>query len=176
MKDKGRKATLWFHQATYSYRLDEPDYLMESLWIVHPGWGYIRGRDLWVAVEASPEEMERSGFVELSAEADGEVTRCPYCAMLISGIPGGLVSKHLAACGGGEEKWQKMEELLIAEERVKWLETRILARILREKAEREEAQRKERFGKIRDDMLAKQQAKDRKKRMKEQTRQEWKKR
>jgi hypothetical protein len=176
MKDKAQNATLWVHYATYSYRLDEPDYQMESLWIVHPGWGYIRGRDLWVPIKASPQKMEQAGFVELTSDSDGEATRCPHCQMLINGIPGGLVSKHLAVCGGSEEKWQKLEELLITDQRIKWLEAQILGRLLREKAEREEAERKERFGKIREDMLARQHAKDRKKRMKEQTRQEWKKR
>lgn len=120
--------------------------------------------------------MEQSGFIELNSQSDGEVTRCPHCGMLICGIPGGLVSKHAAACGGGEEKWQKLEELLITDQRMKWIEARILARILKEKAEREEAERKERFGKVREEMLARQQAKDRKKRIKEQTKQEWKKR
>ncbi len=149
---------------------------METLWISHPGWGYIRGRDLWVKVEASPEEMEQSGFVPLNATTDGQTHRCPHCRMLICDMPGGLVSKHLAACGGSEEKWQKFEDLLITDQRIKWLEARILAQMLREKTEREEAERKERFGKIRGEMLSRQQAKDRKKRMKEQTRQEWKKR
>ena len=127
---------------------------------------------MWIALRASPEAMDRTGFVELNSDSDGDVTRCPHCEMLISGVPGGLVSKHLAQCGGSEEQWQKMEERMITDLRVKWLEEKIIAEMIRIKAEREEAERKERFGRIREEMLVRQQAKDKKKRMREQTRKE----
>lgn len=176
MKRDTTKQILWVHEASHSYRRDEPVIQMETVWIAHPGWGYIQARDLWVSVEKTPEELEQEGFIELSAQLDGELTRCPHCNMVIGEIPGSLISKHIALCGGSEQNWQRLEERMITDQRIKWLEARILAEITTKRAEQEEAERKERFGKIRDDMLARQHAKDRKKRLKEQVKQEWKKR
>jgi hypothetical protein len=45
---------------------------------------------------------------------------------------------------------------------------------MREQAELEDAERRERHDKIRDDMLARQTRKDRKKRLKDEVKQDWK--
>ncbi len=89
-------------------------------------------------------------------------------------IPGSLVHKHIAGCRGGNEDWQKIEEAMISDQRMKAYEAKILAEKLREQAELADAERRERHDKIREGMLTRQAGKDRKKRLKEETKEEWK--
>ncbi len=84
--------------------------------------------------------------------------------------------KHIAECGGGAGEGRALEETLIQAERMKKYEQKILADKLREAAELEEMERRERFDRIRDEQLSRQLQKDRKKRLKEQTREELRKR
>lgn len=163
---------MWIHPASYTYRFDEPDRILETLWCERPGWGYVRGRDLWIEVEASSEEIQRQGFVMRAPLAEDGARLCPHCGMYMDGIPGFLVQKHLAACGGGEENWMKMEEILIENVRRERFERQVLARKLREEAELADAERRERFDKIREENAVRQQSRDRKARLRRETKDE----
>jgi len=168
--------TVWIHAASFTYSHDRPDRLIETIWAERPGWGYIRRRDIWMQKECSPQELDANGFVLRKPLSDEEVRFCPYCGMYICSVPGSLVRKHLAACGGSMEDWRKLEEMVIQERRVRNFEAQLAARKQREMEEMDEEQRRERFEKIRDDMLSRQQAKDRKKRLRDETREELKRR
>ncbi len=87
-------------------------------------------------------------------------------------IPGSLVQKHISHCRGGNEDWQKVEDAIISEQRMKVYLAKILAEKLREQAELEDIERRERHDKIREGMMARQARKDRKKRIKEEAREE----
>jgi len=146
--------------------------MLETIWSERPGWGYIRRRDLWIRKVASVEEMQRAGYVlRVPVSEDGAQT-CPHCGMYINRIPGFLVKKHVAECGGLGENWAKLEEAVIEEQRLKIHEANLLAEKLRMEKEAEEAARRERFDRIRDDNLSRQQSKDRKARLKRETREE----
>jgi len=93
--------------------------------------------------------------------------------MYINGIPGYLVQKHTAQCGGPGEDWLKMEESMISERRIAYYQKMIMERIEQEKAEQEAQDKKERFDKIREEQQARQNQRDRKKRLKEATKREW---
>lgn len=162
---------VWIHSASYTYRLDPPEKPLEAVWIAHPGWGYIRRRDLWVRRECPAETLRSQGYVELKP-GDDEVTRCPYCGMHISSIPGALVRKHMAECGGQGENWLEIEDALIDDQRRKDFAAKLEAERLREQAEQEAMEKKERFDRIREDYLARQLQKDRKKRIKQETRED----
>lgn len=167
-----KKTTIWVHPTTYTFRLDEPERMLETIWSERPGWGYIRRRDLWVRKDASVEEMQGAGYVlRVPVSEDGAQT-CPYCGMYICGIPGFLVKKHFAECGGLGESWSKLEEAVIEDQRLKIHEANLLAEKLRLEKEAEEAERKERFERIREDNLSRQRNKDRKARLKRETREE----
>lgn len=84
------------------------------------------------------------------------------------------MQKHLAGCRGGNENWQKIEEAMISDQRMRAYEAKILAQKLKEEAELFDAERRERHDKIREGMLARQVGKDRKKRLREETKEEWK--
>ena len=53
------------------------------------------------------------------SDSDDLVRHCPFCDMYICEIPGYLVQKHLAECGGPAENWQPIEENLISDQRIK---------------------------------------------------------
>jgi len=168
--------TFWIHAASFTYSREEPDRFIETIWAERPGWGYIRRRDMWIKKNCSPEELDTKGFVLRKPADDEDVCLCPYCGMYICSVPGSLVRKHLLECGGGMEDWRKLEEIVIQEQRIKKYEAQLLARRQRELEEMEEEQKRERFEKVRDEMVSRQQAKDRKKRLKEETREELKRR
>ena len=161
------KERYWVHAASLTYREDPPEKLIETLWVQRAGWGYLKRRDLWVLKECSREELVAQGYALRRPVPDEEVLNCPHCGMYICSIPGYLVHKHIAQCGGGAGEGQAMEEALIQDQRMKRYAQKILAEKLREEAELEEMERRERFGKIRDEQLSRQLQKDRKKRLKE---------
>jgi hypothetical protein len=121
-------------------------------------------------MEADPEELLSKGFMEKRTPADASVRICPHCRMHCDSIPGALFKKHIVECGGAGDEWIKIEEALITDIRRQHYEAKILAQLKREKEEEEERERKERFGKIREDALARQSAKDRKKKLKDEAR------
>jgi hypothetical protein len=164
---------MWIHPASYTYRPDEPERMLETLWCERPGWGYLRRRDLWTESEASAEELERQGFVrrEPVSEEDG-ARLCPHCGMYMSSIPGFLTVRHLAECRGGEENWMKIEEMLTEDVRRKRYEGAILEAKLREQSELAEAEKRERFDRIKEDQATRQYAKDRKAKLKRETKEE----
>lgn len=171
---RGRR--FWIHQSSFLFRRDKPETMIETVWIAHPNWGYIRRRDLWVSVECSEQELRARGFIERKQPPDEAVTFCPHCGMYISGVPAFLIHKHSSICGGPGQEWLKMEEVMISDRRVAYYEKLIADRLAAEKAEQEAQERKERFDKVREENLARQMQKDRKKRLKEETKREWKQR
>jgi hypothetical protein len=166
------RKTIWIHQATFTYRLDQPERTLETLWVERPGWGYIKRRDMWIPRECTPEEASAEGLVLRKPLSDPEVHVCPYCSTYVASIPGALLRNHFVQCGGNDEDWAKIEETIISDQRRKQHEDRVLAAMMRARAEQEEMEKRARFDKIREDQLARQLNKDRKKRLKEQTRKE----
>jgi hypothetical protein len=161
---------MWIHPATYTFRTDQPDNPLETLWVARSGWGYLLRRDLWLNIDASAEELIREGYEAMKPLTDGEVSLCPYCRMYICGIPGYLREQHFSACGGSGEDHLALEDSMISEQRRLMFERQVLARRQRELEELEEMERKERFDRIKDEAQARQLSKDRKKRLKDLTR------
>jgi len=128
---------------------------------------------LWTVTEESAEGLKRRGFVVMQPLSEDGARLCPHCGLYICGIPGFLVHKHLAECMGGEENWMRIEEVLIEDVRRKRYERAVLKAKLREQAELAEAEKRDRFDRIRAEQVAKQQSKDRKARMKRETREEF---
>jgi hypothetical protein len=134
----------------------------------------LRRRDLWIKRECFLEELVAEGYVLRKAAGEEDVVVCPCCGMYMHAIPGSLVQKHISQCRGGNEDWQKIEDVIISEQRLKVYLAKILAEELKEQAELEDAERRDRYDKIREGMVARQTRKDRKKRLKEETKQDWK--
>jgi hypothetical protein len=169
-----KQQTFWIHPASFTCRPDRPEQVLETLWVERQGWGYLRRRDLWIKRDCSLEELQAEGYVLRRPPGEEDVVACPHCGMYMQSIPGSLVHKHVAGCRGGNEDWQKIEEAMITEQRIMAYEAKILADKLREEAELADAERKGRYDKIREGMLTRQAMKDRKKRIKEETKEEWK--
>lgn len=160
---------LWIHSASFTYRLDEPEKLFETIWAPRPGWGYILRRDLWIESSRSQEELVSNGYVPRESLDHETVKVCISCGMYICSVPGSLLNKHLAQCAGGSEGKRKIEEFVLDEHRMKRFEALMKAQKLREKQEEEAAEKRDKFERIKDEILARQQAKDRKKRLKQET-------
>lgn len=129
---------------------------------------------MWIKRECFLEELVAEGYVLRKAAGEEDVVVCPCCGMYMHAIPGSLVQKHISQCRGGNEDWQKIEDVIISEQRLKVYLAKILAEELKEQAELEDAERRDRYDKIREGMVARQTRKDRKKRLKEETKQDWK--
>jgi hypothetical protein len=170
------KQSFWVHPASFTYRTDKPYKLIETLWVERPGWGYVRRRDLWTERECSLKELKDEGYRLRRPDSDDLVRHCPFCGMYICEIPGYLVQKHFSECGGSAENWQAIEETLISDQRMKKYEAKILAQKAQELADLQDAEKRERYDRIKEEMSLRQLQKDRKKRIKEETKQEWKKR
>jgi hypothetical protein len=170
------KRSFWIHPASFTYQMDKPDKVIETLWVQRQGWGYLKRRDIWVELESSADELRDHGYMLRRSDSDDLVRCCPYCRMYICDIPGYLVQKHFSECGGSAENWQAIEEKLTSDQRMKKYEAKILAQKLQELADLQDAEKRERHGKIKEEMSLRQHQKDRKKRMKEETKEEWKKR
>jgi hypothetical protein len=169
-----KQQTFWIHPASLTCRLDTPDQILETIWVERPGWGYLRRRDLWIQRDCSLEELKAEGYVLRKPLENEDVVVCPYCGMYMDAIPGSLARKHVAGCRGSDENWAKIEDALVSEQRMKAYEAKILADKLKEQAELADAERRERHDKIREGMLNRQVSKDRKKRLREETKEEWK--
>jgi hypothetical protein len=162
--------TIWIHPATYTYRLEPPEQDYQSLWVERAGWGYLMRTDLWAQVESTIATLVNQGFAEMAPATDTEVSFCPHCRMYIHAVPGMLKEKHMAECGGAGEDNLAMEDRMISEIRREIHERRILQRIEQERQELEEAEKRERFDRIKEETAARQLSKDRKKRLKDETR------
>lgn len=161
---------LWLHRATWLYRRDSPENILELIWTAHPGWGFLRGRDMWISHEMTPEEAEAKGYVEGEASDEDAETVCSNCGMRMISIPGTLRSKHYAECCGMDEDWRKIEATMIEERRRTDYERRLIEEKLRQERELLEEEKRERLEKSKEDQLARQLAKDRKRRLKLETR------
>ncbi len=166
----------WLHPSSFTYRIDPPRTLLQTLWIAHPGWGYIRRRDLWVEEECSRDELHERGFQELDPDADEIADSCPFCNMLIVGVPGALMRRHLSECGDMGEHWLSIEDAVLSDVRLKAYERKLIEEARRAKEEAEYQEKRGRFEKIRQENLARQMSRDRKRRLREETKEGWKKR
>ena len=90
------------------------------------------------------------------------LSNAPVVDVHSKGIPGSLAPQAYFLCCGGDEDWQKIEEALITEQRMRSYEAEIRFEKLRAQAELEDIERRERHDKIREDMMARQTRKDRK--------------
>lgn len=170
--EQNRKRTIWVHPASYTFSLDEPERILETIWGERPGWGFLRRKDMWIKQETTVEELLGKGYVLKNTASAGGACACPTCGMHIEGIPGNLVAKHMSECAGAGEDWQSLENTVIDEVRIKLHLAKILAEKLRIEKELEEAEKRERFERIREENLARQRQKDRKARLKRETREE----
>ncbi len=170
------RQTLWVHPASFTFSLAPPRQPMETVWAERPGWGYILRRDLWIPRVCTIDEIQALGYVLKKPVGDDDVQVCPHCGMYVCSIPGALMRKHIAECKGGREDWKTIEEAIIQDQRMRSFEAQVLAARLREQEELEFAEKRERFDRIRDEQAARQEAKDRKKRLKKETREELKRR
>jgi len=171
-----KQQIFWVHQASRSYRRDRPDRFLEFIWRAHPAWGYIRGKDLWVSRECREDELIAEGLLEIRPETETDSGRCRHCGMLMNLVPGAFVRKHFSQCGGGSEDWSRIENFIIDEKRMKDYEARLRDAALRKQREREELEKQERLDRAREEFQARQQAKDRKRRLKEETKEALRKR
>jgi hypothetical protein len=169
-----KEQTFWVHQASFTYRIDPPEKILETLWSARKGWGYLKRRDLWTQKRCTIEELVNDGFEPIKPQGHPDVKVCPHCGMYMCDIPGSLMTKHIALCKGGGENWLAIEDAIVHDIRVKQYFGKIMAEKLREQQELEEAEKRERFDRIREDAQTRQLAKDRKKRLKQETREELK--
>ncbi|MBI4961726.1 MAG: hypothetical protein HY913_00470 [Desulfomonile tiedjei] len=165
---------IWIHQSTFTYRLDAPEKILETIWCERRGWGYLRRRDLWIETDFSSEELETWGYEPLEPQSEGKAQSCPSCGMYICSIPGALVAKHFAECRGGGENWQRFEDILVEDQRRTRYEAKVLAEKLRLEAELADMEKRERFDKIKEEQSVRQLRKDRKARLRRETKEEWK--
>lgn len=168
--------TLWIHQASSTFRRDEPANLLQTVSTADPEWGFHSSRDQWVPTERSDRELRDAGFTELGAPDDPDVVWCPHCRTIMQGLPGSVTQKHLRACDGGGEDWLYMEATVLADVRLKKYEATLLADAKRDKEERDAQTKKERFDRMKDEVQKQQMGKDRKRRIREETKKELRKR
>lgn len=108
--------------------------------------------------------------------SDEEVFVCPHCELYVISVPGYLVKKHLSECGGDGRDLVSFENSLLDQKRVKDYEQQLRMQKIQEEEERRAEERRERFERIKEENVARQLAKDRKKALKERTREEFRKR
>jgi hypothetical protein len=162
---------IWVHKASFTYSVDPPESIIETIWAERKGWGFLKSRDMWIHIDADLAQLRSIGYFQRKPPHDPSVRICPHCRMYSDSIPGALMKRHENECRGSADEWIKVEETLITDIRRQQYEKAILDEIRRQKEEEEERERRERFGKIREDALARQSAKDRKKRLKQEARQ-----
>jgi hypothetical protein len=167
-----RKQILWIHPASYTYSTTQPARLLETLWCERAGWGYLKRRDMWIKKEVDPAELHAAGYQPKKPPSDPSVSICPHCGMYMSGIPGSLINKHKSLCGGLGENWQVLEEALVSDMRMMKYEQKIANEKRRQQEELELAERMERQDKIKETFANRQLQKDRKKRLKQQTKEQ----
>jgi hypothetical protein len=168
--DRTPETEVWIHSASFTYRLDEPEQLFETIWTERPGWGFIRRADQWMKTSRSEKDLLSKGYVLRKPLSDEDVKVCKSCGMYLCSIPGWLENQHLSECMGSGTDQRKLEEMVLDEHRMKRFEEKIRERALKETLEREAEEKRERTERMRDEMLASQLAKDRKKTLKEEAR------
>jgi hypothetical protein len=166
------KNSVWVHHASGLYCSDTPIRLLETIWIETPGWGYMLRRDLWTYADDFISRPVSSGYKDLESYGKEDLRRCPSCGLLMIGLPGALASSHIASCSDGSRSSLQIDEIMIENRRIKLHEAEVMLRLQREKGEKEEAERRERTEKLRDEVLARLVAKDRKKRLKDEAREQ----
>ncbi|MCX5861986.1 MAG: hypothetical protein NTW27_07695 [Deltaproteobacteria bacterium] len=162
------RESIWIHQASFTYRLDEPEKIFETVWAERPGWGYIRRTDLWIVTNQSRRELLFKGYVERKPIHDHDVKLCKTCGMYMCSIPEWLANKHFSECVGGTGYQRLLEEFVLEDQRMKRLGEKIRAKELRERLEIEAAEKRERTERVRGETQARQLAKDRKKVLKQE--------
>jgi hypothetical protein len=160
--------TLWIHQASSTFRRDEPARLVQTVWVADPDWGFRVSRDQWITTERSVEDLVKSGYREVGGPDDAGVTVCPHCMTHMQGLPGSLVQKHLQACAGSGDDWRATEAAVIADCRLKQFEAQIEAEKKRAKEEAAAQEKKERFDRMREEIQKQQLAKDKKRKIREE--------
>ncbi len=165
-----KKDFFWVHSATYTFRMDAPEKLVETLWVHRAGWGWIKFRDMWIRKETSLAELSEKGFEPRKPQNSEHVHICPFCGLYASDIPGFLFQKHVTDCGGDSDNWLAMEDSIISGIRLERFQAAILQAKLREQMELEDQERRNRHERIRDEYFSRQQSKDRKKRLKDEAR------
>jgi hypothetical protein len=167
-----RKEVVWVHHGGGLYCANTPTRLIETVWIERPGWGYVLRRDLWTCSDEAIGDLVSSGYRDLDAFGKDDLRSCKGCGLLMIGVPGALVSSHIVSCNAGAKSLRKIDEIIIEKQRIKLHEAEVMLRLQRERAEREEAERRERTEKLRDEGLARLAAKDRKKRLKDEAKEQ----
>jgi hypothetical protein len=124
---------------------------------------------MWTKKDVDLDELIAAGYQQRKPQSDEGVSICPFCGMHISSIPGSLIGKHRSECGGFGEDWQALEETLISDIRLAAYEKKLADEKLREQEELHEAERRERQDKIKEGLAARQLQKDRKRRLKQET-------
>ncbi|MFC1836773.1 hypothetical protein ACFL2Q_18955 [Thermodesulfobacteriota bacterium] len=160
---------LWIHQGTHVYRLTKPERSLETIWTAHPGWGLLKARDMWIHLESNLDEIQARGYIEIDSESDEDSSLCPHCGMFVNSIPGSLLQKHFAECGGPEEDGRKMEEEMVERRRLEHYERKLLLEKLRRQQELAEQAKRDRFERAREQQVAQQKSRDKKKRLKDET-------
>lgn len=168
--DRTREKEIWIHSASFTYRVDEPGRLFETVWAERPGWGFIRRADQWIKTNQSEKELLSQGYVLRKPLSDEDVKVCASCGMYLCSIPGWLENQHLSECSGSGTDQRKLDEMVLDEQRIKRFEEKIRMKALQEKLEREAEEKRERTERMREEMLVRQMAKDRKKILKEEAR------
>ncbi len=166
------KNGVWVHHASGLCRSDTPIKLIETIWIETPGWGYMLRRDLWTYADDFVSDPVSSGYKNLASFGKEDIRRCPGCGLLMIGVPGALASSHIFSCSDMSRSSRQIDDIMIENRRTRLHEAEVMLRLQREKDEREEAERRERTEKLRDEGLARLMAKDRKKRLKDEAREQ----
>lgn len=163
---------VWVHRATFSYRLDRPPRKWQTLWVFRPGWGYMKRRDIWTALDLTEEDARNQGFAPLKPASDPEVHVCRRCGLHMESIPGSLRKKHQAACGGNHDEARKLDEIMIQDQRMRIAEQKLRLAEMQKRLEQEAEQKKERFDKIREETGAKQLLRNRRQQLRDEAREQ----
>lgn len=165
-----RDSRIWAHHGSLTYRLDEPDVYLETVWAARTGWGYLMTRDVWLETEVAEEDLIAKGYVARRSSDSGFVRLCPTCGMYMCEVPGALAETHIAVCASSVENQLALDEFVLEQHRAAQFEARELRLKLKESEDLDAAEKRERTALMRDELLTRQRLKDRKKRLKEEIR------
>jgi len=163
---------LWVHRASLSYRMDRPAAEWQTLWVFRPGWGYMKRRDIWTAVDLAEENIQKQGFTLLRPASDPEVHICRKCGLYMESVPGTLRKKHQAICGHSPDEGRKLDEIMIEDQRIRIAEHKLRLAEIQKRLEREAELKKERFDKIREEITAKQFQRNRRQQLRDEAREQ----
>lgn len=167
-KDSYSEPLIWVHRATFTYRLSRPSKQWEALWGYRAGWGFLKGKDLWMPTTLSQSELEANGFVRLESEYALQGRTCPMCGTIIGDVPGALIRMHFQQCSPSTAEWKKLDEFVLEEQRLKIAEERLKREQLEKRLEKEAELKREKVERMREEMAARQTERDRKRRLKEE--------